>query len=163
MCRRRPAQDRPGRAGDAGIDFQAVRERLQEKFGPGALEHPRSGCLGVTPPTKQALALALDHADGQPLGDERSLLGMLTVPDSLAAQLLGKLGVFQHAAEAIVTRRDAELGGRRRRCQWRWLAAAAPASGPGRRPARTFAEARAAVLARTGSRGRGGTGPPRRG
>jgi Clp amino terminal domain, pathogenicity island component len=40
------------------------------------------------------------------LGDERILLGMLTVPDSLAAQILGKLGVSQHAAEAIVTRRD---------------------------------------------------------
>jgi hypothetical protein len=59
-----------------------------------------------TPRTKQALAHALDHADGQPLGDERILLGMLTVPDSLAAQILGKLGVSQHAAEAIVTRRD---------------------------------------------------------
>jgi ATP-dependent Clp protease ATP-binding subunit ClpA len=89
-----------------GIDFEAVRERLEEKFGPGALEHTRSGCLGGTPRTKQALAHALDHADGQPLGDERILLGMLTVPDSLAAQLLGKLGVSQHAAEAIVTRRD---------------------------------------------------------
>jgi hypothetical protein len=30
---------------------------------------------------------------------------MLTVPDSLAAQILGKLGVSQHAAEAIVTPR----------------------------------------------------------
>ena len=44
--------------------------------------------------------------DGQPLRDERILLGMLTVPDSLAAQILGKLGLSQHAAEAIVTRRD---------------------------------------------------------
>jgi hypothetical protein len=57
-----------------GIDFQAVRERLEEKFGPGALEHTRSGCLGVTPGTKQALPYALAHADGQPLGDERILL-----------------------------------------------------------------------------------------
>jgi hypothetical protein len=89
-----------------GIDFEAGRERLEETFGPGALEHTRSGCLGVTPRTKQAAADAPDHADGQPLGDERILLGMLTVPDSLAAQILGKLGVSQHAAEAIVTRRD---------------------------------------------------------
>ena len=88
------------------IDFEAVRERLEEKFEPGALEHTRSGCLGVTPRTKQALTHALDHADEQPLGDERILLGMLTVPDSLAAQILGKLGLSQHAAEAIVTCRD---------------------------------------------------------
>ena len=83
-----------------------MRERLEEKFGPGALEHTHSGCLGVTPRTKQARAHALDHADGQPLGDECILPGMLTVPGSLAAQILGKLGVSQHAAEAIVTRRD---------------------------------------------------------
>jgi hypothetical protein len=31
---------------------------------------------------------------------------MLTVPDSLAAQILGKLRLSRHAAEAIVTRRD---------------------------------------------------------
>ena len=55
-----------------GIDFEAVRERLEEKFGPGALEHTHSGCLGVTPRTKQALAHALDHADGQPLGASAS-------------------------------------------------------------------------------------------
>jgi hypothetical protein len=89
-----------------GIDFEAVRERPRGEVRAGRARAHRSGCLGVTPRTKQALAHALDHADGQPLGDERILLGMLTVPDSLAAQILGKLGVSQHAAEAIVTRRD---------------------------------------------------------
>jgi Clp amino terminal domain, pathogenicity island component len=83
----------------------AVRERLEEKFGPGALEHTAAAAsaypkheAGARPrarPRRRAAAR-----------DERILLGMLTVPDSLAAQILGKLGVAQHAAEAIVTRRD---------------------------------------------------------
>jgi ClpA/ClpB-like protein len=83
-----------------------VRERLEEKFGPGALKHTCSGCLGVTHARSRRSPTRSTHADGQPLGDERILLGMLTVPDSLAAQILGKLGVSQRAAEAIVTRRD---------------------------------------------------------
>ena len=83
-----------------------MRERLEETFGPGALEHTRSGCLGVTPGTKQALPYALDPRRRAAARDERILLGMLPVPDSLAGQILGKLGVSQHAAEAIVTRRD---------------------------------------------------------
>jgi hypothetical protein len=68
-----------------GIDFQAVRERLEETFGP-----------------KQAFAYALDYAHGRPLGDEHILLGMLSVPDSLAADILAKLGVSLQGVEAIV-------------------------------------------------------------
>jgi ATP-dependent Clp protease ATP-binding subunit ClpA len=85
-----------------GIDFEAVQERLEETFGPGALEHTRAGCLGVAPRAKMALAYALDHADGQPLGDEHILLGMLSVTDSLATHILGKVGVSLKAAETIV-------------------------------------------------------------
>jgi len=87
-----------------GIDFEAVQERLEATFGPGALEQTRAGCLGVAPRAKMALAHALDHADGQPLGDEHILLGMLSVPDSLATHVLGKVGVSLKAAEAIVAR-----------------------------------------------------------
>jgi Clp amino terminal domain, pathogenicity island component len=141
-----------------GMDFEAVRERLVEKFGP-ARASTRNGCLGVPPRTKQALA----HADGQPLGDERILLGMLTIPDSLAAQILGKLGVSStlprrssRAAMSNSARDGAALSGAR------WRLRRQP-SGPGRRHVHTFAEARAAVLARTCSRRRGGTGPPRLG
>jgi Clp amino terminal domain, pathogenicity island component len=41
-----------------GIDFDAVRERLDQTFGPGALERTRSGCLGICPRLKLALAYA---------------------------------------------------------------------------------------------------------
>ncbi len=81
-----------------------MRERLEETFGPGALERARMGCLGITPRTKRALAHALDYADEHPLGDEHILLGMLAVPDSLAAQILDRLGVSLAAVEAIAAR-----------------------------------------------------------
>jgi hypothetical protein len=42
-------------------------------------------------------------SEGWPLGDEHVLLGMLSVPESVAARVLGELGVtFEEAAEAIV-------------------------------------------------------------
>jgi ATP-dependent Clp protease ATP-binding subunit ClpA len=89
-----------------GIDFDAVRERLEESFGPGALEQTRAGCLGVCPRAKMALAHALDHAGAGPVEDEHVLLGMLSVPDSLAAQVLGTLGVSLAAAQATVGSRS---------------------------------------------------------
>jgi hypothetical protein len=54
-----------------------------------------------------ALAYALDHAGGKPLADEHILLGMLSVPDSVAARVLAKLGVSLTAAQAApATRRE---------------------------------------------------------
>jgi hypothetical protein len=72
----------PQALAELGIDFEVVRERLEQTFGPGALERTRSGCLGICPRLKMALAYALDHAEGRPLSDEHVLLGMLSVPDS---------------------------------------------------------------------------------
>src|SRR5262249_29770219 len=84
-----------------GIDFDAVRERLEETFGPGALEHAHASCLGICPRLKMALAYAVDYANGQPLTDKHILLGMLSVPDSVAARVLAELDVSLEAAEAI--------------------------------------------------------------
>jgi ATP-dependent Clp protease ATP-binding subunit ClpA len=89
-----------------GIDFETVRERLEETFGAGALEQTRAGCLGICPRRKMALAYALDHADGKPLADEHILLGMLSVPDSVAARALATLGVSLTAAQAEVARSE---------------------------------------------------------
>jgi hypothetical protein len=75
------------------IDFEAVRERLEQSFGPAALERTGSGCLGICPRLKLALAYALDHAGEQVLGDTHVLLGILSVPESVAARVLGQLGV----------------------------------------------------------------------
>jgi ATP-dependent Clp protease ATP-binding subunit ClpA len=84
-----------------GIDFEAVRGRLEETFGPGALEHTRSSCLGICPRLKMALAYAVDYADGRMLTDVHVLLGMLSVPDSVAARVLAELDVSLEAAEAV--------------------------------------------------------------
>jgi ATP-dependent Clp protease ATP-binding subunit ClpA len=84
-----------------GIDFDAVRDRLEETFGPGALERTGPACLGIAPRLKLALAYAVDEAGGGPPEDEHVLVGMLRVPDSLAARALGQLGVILDAAGAI--------------------------------------------------------------
>jgi ATP-dependent Clp protease ATP-binding subunit ClpA len=93
-----------------GIDLEAVRERLEETFGRGALEQTRAGMLEptaagircVAPRLKVALVHSLDHAGEQPVQDEHVLLGLLSVRDSLAARALAELGVSFEAAEAIV-------------------------------------------------------------
>ena len=82
-----------------------MREQLEQTFGPGALEQTRAGCLGICLRLKMALAYALDHAREQPLADEHVLLGMLSVPDSVAARVLAEFGVSLEAAEATVGNR----------------------------------------------------------
>jgi ATP-dependent Clp protease ATP-binding subunit ClpA len=91
----------PGALAQMGIDFDVVRERLEQTFGPGALERTPSTCLGITPRLKQALAYALDHAGASPLADEHVLLGMLDVPGSVAARALGTLGVSLERAKGV--------------------------------------------------------------
>jgi ATP-dependent Clp protease ATP-binding subunit ClpA len=85
-----------------GIDFETVRERLEETFGPGALERTPA-CLGVCPRLKMALAYAVDHAVGNRIADEQILLGMLSVPDSVAARVLAELDVSLEAAQAALS------------------------------------------------------------
>lgn len=87
-----------------GVDLDAVRAQLEATFGPGALERSRASCLGVTPRTKLALAYAVDRAAGESLGDEHILLGLLSVPDSLAARALGELGISLEVVAAAVRR-----------------------------------------------------------
>ena len=87
-----------------GIDFETVRERLEEIFGPGALEQTRAGCLAIMPRLKIALAYAVDHAGEGPVQDEHVLLGLLSVHESLAAHVLSELDVTLEKVEAIVAR-----------------------------------------------------------
>jgi len=92
----------PGALATLGIDLDSVRQRLEERFGPGALERTRSGCLGICPRLKLALAHALDAAGDRPLRDEHVLLGMLSVPDSVAARALARLGVSVENVQALL-------------------------------------------------------------
>ena len=86
-----------------GIDLEAVRERLEETFGPGALEQTRAACLSICPRLKLALAYAVDEADAGPVADEHVLLGMLHVPDSVAARVLRELGVSAEGLRALAS------------------------------------------------------------
>ena len=85
-----------------GIDLDRVRERLEQTFGAGALAQTGTGCIGVAPQLKSALAYAVDHAGQERVRDEHVLLGMLSARDSLAANILCQLGVSLEAAAAIV-------------------------------------------------------------
>jgi ATP-dependent Clp protease ATP-binding subunit ClpA len=85
-----------------GIDFETVRGRLEQTFGPGALERTRASCLAVAPRLKRALAHAVDYADGRPLGDEHVLLGLLSVPDSVAARSLAGLNISLAGVKAAL-------------------------------------------------------------
>ena len=91
----------PDALASLGIDFDAVRARIEGTFGPGALEHASASCLGIAPRLKVALAYALDHAGGAPLGDEHVLLGILSVPDSVAARALANLGISPDDVQAL--------------------------------------------------------------
>ena len=100
-----------------GIDFDEVRRRVEESFGPGALERTRAGRKGCayrprpfTPRSKKVLELALREAVS--LGDdhiatEHVLLGLLREEKGLAVALLGRQGLSADRIRAAVL---AELG-----------------------------------------------------
>jgi ATP-dependent Clp protease ATP-binding subunit ClpA len=101
-----PSSGRPKIDPDAlaslGIDFKVVRARIEETFGQGALGRTSASCLGIAPRLELALAHALDHAGDSPLRDEHVLLGFLSVPDSVAARALAKLGVSTEGMQAML-------------------------------------------------------------
>ena len=92
----------PDALASLGIDFDAVRARIEGTFGPGALERASASCLGIAPRLKLALAYALDHATGSPLRDEYVLLGILSVPDSVGARALTNLGITAERVRAVL-------------------------------------------------------------
>jgi ATP-dependent Clp protease ATP-binding subunit ClpA len=92
----------PDALASLGIDFDAVRARIEGTFGPGALERASASCLGIAPRLKLALAHALDHAGDSPLRPEHVLLGILSVPDSVGARALGTLGISAEAVRGVL-------------------------------------------------------------
>jgi ATP-dependent Clp protease ATP-binding subunit ClpA len=82
-----------------GIDLDEVRRRVEDAFGPGALERRRacrSGGLPFTKRSKRALERALREAiahGDRHIGAEHIVLGLLGDPDCLAVRALEHLGV----------------------------------------------------------------------
>ena len=100
-----------------GIDLEAVRERVERAFGPGALSRRRRcrrGVLGrhvpFTARAKKALELTLREAinlDERNLRTEHLVLGLLREGDGVAARILTERGVTHAAARERIAGRDA--------------------------------------------------------
>jgi ATP-dependent Clp protease ATP-binding subunit ClpA len=90
-----PAGIDPQALATLGIDFDAVRERIEQTFGEGAIEGTRKGCMRVEPCLKEALAEAHAVARHEPVDDRHVLVGLAAVDRSAAAHLLARLGVSE--------------------------------------------------------------------
>jgi ATP-dependent Clp protease ATP-binding subunit ClpA len=76
-----------------GIDLDEVRRRVEEVFGPNALERTRAGCTPVVPRLKKALELAAREAGEGPVDAHHVLIGVASVENSVAAQILARHGI----------------------------------------------------------------------
>lgn len=103
-----------------GVDLDEVRRRVEEAFGPGALERKASGGRGLgaghmplTPGSKKALELALReaiHLGHRYIATEHLLLGLVRDKGCSAARLLASRGVDSERVRAEV-RRQISAGG----------------------------------------------------
>lgn len=95
--------------GSIGIDLDAVRRRVEETFGPGALDQtrhePRRGHLPFSPRAKKVLELSLRESlrrKGGYVGTEHVLLGILREGKGLAAMILADARIDRQAVEAAL-------------------------------------------------------------
>jgi len=99
-----------------GIDLDAVRERVERTFGPGALARrrgrrravPVGGHVPFTPRAKKVLELSLREAvarGDRSIGPEHLLLGIAREGDGVAARILRSRGV-DHAIVEEALQRD---------------------------------------------------------
>jgi ATP-dependent Clp protease ATP-binding subunit ClpA len=98
-----------------GIDLDAVRERVERTFGPGALARRRGrrgvcagGHVPFTPRAKKVLELSLREAvarGDRSIGSEHVLLGLAREGEGVAARILRSRGV-DHAIVAEALQRD---------------------------------------------------------
>ncbi|GLW07451.1 hypothetical protein Misp01_25810 [Microtetraspora sp. NBRC 13810] len=88
--------------GSIGIDLGAVREKIEETFGPGALDRPRgarrspTGHIPFNPRAKKALELSLREAlrlKHKHIADGHILLGILREGEGLAMKIIVEKGI----------------------------------------------------------------------
>lgn len=87
-----------------GIDLREVRSRVEEAFGPGALDQARPGRCGwpMMPRLKESLERAAREAGRGLIETDHLLLGMLDVRGALAVETLRALGVPPEAVRASI-------------------------------------------------------------
>jgi ATP-dependent Clp protease ATP-binding subunit ClpA len=92
-----------------GIDLAEVKRRIEESFGPGALEFTRAwrprNCGWPTSLAKKVLEKALREAlrtGSELIGPEHILMGLCQVPDALGADLLGRQVNLSRLCLAVV-------------------------------------------------------------
>lgn len=92
----------PDALASLGIDLDEVRRRVEETFGPGALDRAlggqpqSSGHVPFTPRAKKGLELALKEAvrrGDNCIGSEHLLIGAARVEGGVAARILGQHGL----------------------------------------------------------------------
>jgi ATP-dependent Clp protease ATP-binding subunit ClpA len=103
-----------------GVDLDEVRNRVEEAFGPGALERstrggrcPGAGHIPLTPKSKKALELALRealHLGHRSIGTEHLLLGLVRDERCSAARILAARGADRERVRAEVLRQIAAGG-----------------------------------------------------
>ena len=98
--------------GTLGIDLREVRRRVDEAFGPGALDRARPGRCGwpMMPRLKESLERAAREAGRGPIEADHLLLGMLPVRRALAVELLARLGVTPDVLRARIQAQRAQAG-----------------------------------------------------
>jgi ATP-dependent Clp protease ATP-binding subunit ClpA len=110
-----PTEPDPKALKAIGIDLDAVRRKVEETFGPGALDRvscrkagrrgSRISHIPLTSGAKKALELTLREAlrlGDRHLDTEHILLGLLREGDGIAAQLLRRAGIDLPIAQAKV-------------------------------------------------------------
>ena len=109
----RPAKRDADALATIGIDLDEVRSRVEEAFGPGALERTRAGrrrfCRArpFGPFAKRTLELSLREAlsrGDRYIGSEHVLLGLLRAGKGPAVELLEQRGLPPEAVRAAVLR-----------------------------------------------------------
>ena len=114
---RRTGPDDAEALASLGIDLDEVRRRVDESFGPGALDRTRAargfrklpGHIPFDRAAKKALELALQEAirlEHRYIGTEHILLGLLWPGDGAAQPILAECGITLDGMRAAV----AELG-----------------------------------------------------
>jgi ATP-dependent Clp protease ATP-binding subunit ClpA len=109
--RAEPGSIDPDALATLGIDFEEVKRRVEETFGPGALARGRAGtCVPFSKTAKKALELSLRSAlalNDRFIGSEHILLGLARTGDGSAARILAEHGLDVHRLEAAVQARRA--------------------------------------------------------